>query len=226
MQKRDLEYRADKGKHFVLTEFGKANSKTYSGYEVGKPVDSEETWCPAWAIDEGYLEEVDDPDWVTMTGYRAVYDVHEDGKYIFDCGNHYVFPDKEMAEYVAKEFNNRPYRNRKSKAYVVEDVYEGKRPKENTEYEGKTVFSIDYWCYDRPIGSLVQEEVVDDLINSVPPKSMRRNCMQGGECADTVQEGNRYPTFKQVAENVYEWCGNCLRGQNVSTGTELQYVGC
>ena len=35
-------------------------------------------------VDQGALIEVDDPDFVIMPGYRAVYDVHGDGKYIFD----------------------------------------------------------------------------------------------------------------------------------------------
>ena len=226
----DYEYKADKGKHFVLTEKGKEWA-SYRDYEVGKPIDEDDTYASKSMVDQGALIEVDDPDFVIKHGYRAVYDVKGDGKYIFDTCNPIVYPDREMAECAAKEFNNRPWRvNEPNKAYVIDAIYEGKRPKQCREYNGKTVYNSDYWSFNRPIGSLVEENIVWDMINCVPPKCMRSDCMQCGEPAGTRQDEttgkwkNTYSTFKKVAEGIYEYCGDCFKGENVQHGNEPVYV--
>ena len=33
-----------------------------------------------------------------------------------------------------------------------------------------------------------------------------------------------YSTFKRIAEGIWEYCGDCFRGENVKRGTELPYV--
>lgn len=228
MVKRDLEYRADKGKHFVLTEFGKANSRTYSSYEVGKPVCDEETWCPAWAIDEGYLIEVDDPDWIVTDGWKVVY-YHKNGTEL-SVGNPHVFFDKETAERYAKGYkkNYSWWRNRE--IHVLPAVYEGKRPTACREYNGKRVFNWDFWTYEgAEIGDLVEAAIMWDAINAVPPACMRSDCMQCGEPSSTKIDENgkeryTYATFKKITENIYEWCGDCFKGMNTESGTPIPIV--
>ena len=225
----DYEYKADKGKHFVLTEKGKEWA-SYRDYEVGKPIDIFDTYGSKSMVDQGALIEVDDPDFVVMPGYRAVYDVHGDGKHIFDTCNHIVYPDREMAECAAKEFNNRPWRINEQKAYVIDAVYEGKRPKQCREYNGKPVYNSDYWSFNRPIGSLVEENIGWDMINCVPPKCMRSNCMQCGEPASekiddkTNKVRLTYATFKKITDGIYEWCGDCFYGENIERGKEVPYT--
>ncbi len=174
----DLECRADKGKYFVLTNRGKENCASYKSYEVGKPV-SDETWCPRWAIDEGYLVEVDDPDWVTLPGYIVVRDYKGT---TLTCGNSIVFHDKEMAERY-KESYEKLYKqwNKDDILYIKEDIYEGKKPVPNKEYNGKRVFVIENWFGDvGKVGDLVEEEIVMDIANCVPPRTFERNFVQCG----------------------------------------------
>ena len=227
----DYEYKADEGKYFVLTELGKTECASYRHKEVGKPVDNDayfQTFANKRSVENGYLVEVDDPDWVEMPGYRAVYDVKGDGKYIFNVGNPIVYPFKEQAEAAAKEFMSRPW-NKGEKAWVIDDVYKGKRPKECREYNGKKVYNRDTWTYAFPVGSLVEEEVVDDAINCVPPVCMRSDCSQCGEPSgsridDKGNGKNTYETFKKIADGIWEYCGDCFRGENTQRGTEPVYV--
>ena len=87
-------YKADKGKHFVLTEKGKEWA-SYKNYEVGKPIDEDDTYGICTMIEDGALEEVVDTEWIVKPGYMVVRDYK--GTQL-PCGNGIVFPDKQMAE--------------------------------------------------------------------------------------------------------------------------------
>lgn len=219
-------YKADKGKHFILTEKGKEWA-SYRNYTVGEPIDEDDRYGYKSMVEDGALIEVDDPDWVTMPGYRAVYDSYgPKGKYTFDVGNHVVYPFREMAEAAASKFQ--PWENH-SKGYVIDAVYEGKRPKPCREYKGKKVYNRDCWTYAFLPGSLVEEEIVNDAINCVPPVCMRSDCMQCGEPAGTRidengQGRNTYLTFKRISKDIYEYCGKCFKGENVIRGEEIPIV--
>lgn len=221
-------YRSDKGKIFVLTEKGKAEVASYKNKTVGKPVSEYDTEAVAWSVDEGYEIEVDDPDWVTLPGYRAVYDLHGDGEYIFDTCNHIVYHDRAIAEAVANDFNSKHWH--KQRAFVIDAIYEGKRPKPCREYNGKKVYNMDYWSYSFPVGSLVEEGIVNNIIDCVPPACMRSDCMQCGEPAshkidEKTGEGREtYTTFKKVDDGIYEYCGDCFRGENVQRGKDIPVV--
>lgn len=228
----DNSYIADKGKIFVITEKGKAECKSMSNYDVGEPWGDDKTWAPSWAIDRGELIEVDDPDFVRLLGYKAVYYNHN--KYELSCGNPIVFFDREIAEKVAARWKKRPWNNGE-KAYVVEVTYEGKRPEPCREYEGKRVYNRDWWFYDAAtVGDLVDETVVDDAINALPPTCMRSNCMQMGEPSNyrVDENGNlkaTYETFKLigydvVGKSVWMYCGDCFRGENIQHGIDIPYV--
>ena len=215
----DYGYKADKGKMWVFAPNEWASYKD----RVGEPYD--DTIATKTMVEDRVVIEVDDPDWVVTTGYKAVYD--RKGSRI-GVGNGYIFPLREMAEAEANDFNNRPW-NKDDHAYVIETIYEGRLPRECREYNGKTVHNMDTWRYAYPIGSYVEEEVVDEAINALPPACMRSDCMQMGEPADTrIDENgngrNTYETFKKIAEGIYEYCGDCFKGENVRRGKEMSYV--
>lgn len=228
MEKYREYYKATKGKHFVLTEKGVTEVASYRHYKVGEPLDygySGEYCVSHRDVEEGYVIEENDPTWVTLPGYRAVYDIHKDGKtYTFDVGNHQIYHDKEMAELAVKEFDKRPWMEGR-KGYVIDAVYEGKMPKKCREYNGKRVLNMDYWSYDRPIGSLVEEDIVMEAANCVPPRNFSNGYIQCGEPHSTKKEGNTYATFVRVNDNIWEWKGNCLAGKEEESGTAIPYVG-
>lgn len=221
----DGTYRADKGKMFVLTEIGKTWA-SYKDYEVGKPIDEDGRYGYAGMVDDGALIEIDDPDWVTLPGYRVVY--NNDG-YELSAGNPIVFHDREMAERYMRGYQKYPWFDHE--LYIIDAVYEGKKPKPCRQYDGKKVYNNDYWTfYGAEIGDLVEENIVDDMIDAVPPACIRSSCMQCGEAADhkideKTGEGRAvYETFKKVTKDIYEYCGKCFRGENVERGKEIPVV--
>ena len=164
-------------------------------------------------VENGYVIEVEDPSWVTLPGYRAVYDIHKNGEtYVFDTCNPIIYHDKEMAECAVEEFNNRPWHSG-IKAYIIDATYEGKAPKPCREVNGKRIFNDDYWSYNRPTGSLVEEKIAMDLADCVPPKTFTRDFIQCGEPNSSTPEGMTYATFVKVADGIWEWRGNCLKGK-------------
>lgn len=218
----NLECRADKGKYFVLTDKGKENCASYKSYEVGKPV-SDETWCPLWAINEGYLVEVDDPDWVIMSGYKVVRNYKGNQ---LQCGNPYVFHDKEMAERYRQNYEDY-YKawGKECIPYIIDAVYEGKKPKPNKEYKGKTLFiKHNWWCEVGKIGDLVEHKIAMDIAECVPPRNFSTGYIQCGEPESDSEEGTLYATFVRVDDDVWEYKGNCLAGHTEQDWTPIPIV--
>ena len=220
------ECRADKGKMFVVTQKGRDNSATLRQYKVGEPA-WEKAWCPRWAVESGYLIEVDDPDWVTLPGYKAVYN-HKG--YELSVGNPVIFFDRETAERYIRGYK-RKYKWFTEEAYVTEAKYEGKKPKPCREYNGKRVYNTSWFHYDAAeIGDYVENEIVDYAANCVPPVRYSRSVVQCGEPASsridekTGREKYTYSTFVRVAEDVWEYCGDCFAGETEERGREVSIV--
>lgn len=223
-------YKADNGNKFVLTAKGKENVASYRQYEVGETIDfgyADSRYAYINDVDNGYIEEVSDPDWVVGPGYKAVYDY---AGHQICAENPYVFFSKEMAKRMCESFNNRPW-NRDTKAYVIEATYEGKRPKELRYYEGKPVYNEDWWFGDiGRVGDLVEWEIADYAGQCVPPASYGNNFIQCGEPYSSKLDENTgkyrstYSTFKRIAEDVWMYCGNCFVGEDTERGRELPYV--
>ena len=225
-------YKADNGKKFVLTAKGKSEVASYRHYEVGDTIEfgsSDKKYGYIHDVDNGYIEEVDDPDYVVAPGYRAIYDYKG---YQLPAGNPYVFFSAEMAQRMADHFNKRPWRKADDpKAYVIPATYEGNRPRELRMYEGKPVYNDDWWFGDiGEVGDLVEWEIVDWMGNCVPPASYGNNFIQCGEPYSSRFDDNTgkyrstYSTFKRIAEDVWMYCGNCFRGEDVERGAEPVYV--
>lgn len=214
--KADETYRADEGKIFILTEKGKAECRSYAHKEVGKPVDEYETWATGWAVNNGYVVEVDDPDWVEMPGYRVVYDYK--GRQL-SAGNPKVFHDRDMAERYCTTWNTK-YPWHTETCYIIDATYKGKRPIPCREYQGKRVYNWSYWDYDAArVGDLVEEEIAMDLADAVPPLVFGHGIIQTSEPSDSTPKGMTYATFKWFADGIWQWCGDCLKGKVAPYGT-------
>jgi len=105
------------------------------------------------------------------------------------------------------------------------------------EHNGKKVYTMDEFVYDKAqIGDYVEQEVVDDMLDALPPACMRKSCSQLGEPyshrqdPDTGEWRATYATFKKVAgawikgDEIWEYCGHCFRGENVERGKDPVYV--
>lgn len=224
--RKDGWYQADKEKHFVLTEKGKKEVASFRYKMVGGPVSEYDTEAVRWSVDEGYEMEVDIPDWITKTGYEVVYDY---GNHTLNAGNSIVFPEKEIAEKYKKNYQSLPWM--KHDVYIRETIFEGKALRECRIYDGKKVYNKD-WYYGTDaleIGDFVEDEIVDDLMNCLPPVCMRNDCSQVGEPSSSRIDKNgkeryTFSTFKRIAPEIWEYCGDCFKGENMQQGTELSYV--
>ena len=211
-------YIADKGKHFVLTEKGEAESATFHNMTVGEPTSDYDTEATHWSVEAGHEIEVDIPDWIVKTGYEVVYDHNG---YTLTAGNPIVFPERILAKKYMEHYKNRPWFNHE--LYIREAVYEGRALKPCKEYSGKQVYNSS-WYYGIDtlrIGDLVEQEIIDNLIDCLSPACMRSDCSQLGEPASHEKDTNgnykaTYATFKKVADSIWEYCGNCFRGENVA----------
>jgi len=210
-------YIADKGKHFVLTKKGKTECASYSDKTIGEPVSEYDTEAFVNEIQKGYLEEVDIPNWVVKEGFEVVYDHNS---HTIHAGNAVVFPEREIAEKYMKNYQSYPWMH--EKLYIRDAIYEGRSLKECREHDGKKVYNND-WFYGTSaldIGDLVEEVIIDDLRDLLPPACMRSDCFQIGEPANHKEDpdGNfraTYATFKKIDPDIWQYCGECFRGENV-----------
>ena len=217
MERLDREYRADKGKMWRFTSV----CETWASYKgkTGKAYD--DNYVPKTWVESGLVEEIDDPDWVVMPGFRVVYDYNGNQ---LPCGNPYVFHNREMAERQVKEFDSRPWNHGERKAYIIDDIYEGKCPRPLQTYNGKTVYNFDWWFGEiGEDGDYVDEEIADWFLNCVPYKTWTRNMIQCGEPYSSTKEGMTYSTFIKIADGVWEYKGNCLKG-TTDHGTPIPYM--
>ena len=218
-------YEADEGNYFVLTEKGKQEWASFRHKKVGEPIDSDpydQKRATRWMVEGGAVEEVADPDWVVMPAYKVVY--YHKGHELNVLNGSTVIIDKEIAERIK---NNYPKKHPwfEHELHVVNGTYKGKRPKPCREHNEKRVFNWDYWHYDAAeIGDLVEEKIVWDGINAVPPACMDSDCMQIGEVADFIDGKNVYETFSRVTDDIFEYKGLCWRGENVARNKEKEAV--
>lgn len=79
------------------------------------------------------------------------------------------------------------------------------------------------------IGCRVTADVVEDMVNALPPACMRSNCTQNGEPyihrqdPDTGWYRPAFATFKKLSDTVWEFCGFCFRGENMPRGKDPVY---
>lgn len=163
-----------------------------------------------------------------MKEYRVVY---KNGNYVLELGQNGWLPTKEIAERIKKHKLSDPW-NKNTKAYIEER--ENPNPKDRKPcrtHEGKTVYNQDWlWMDALLVGDYVEEEVVDNFMNMLPPTCMRSDCCQVGEAHShkvdekTGKTRATYATFKRVDNETWEYCGYCFMSENIERGKELPYV--
>ena len=99
-------------------------------------------------------------------------------------------------------------------------------------YRGKAVLTRDTFDYSAAnAGDYVEQDVVDDAMNCLPPACMGIACSQMGEPYShredpaTGKWRATYATFKRCldAPDVWEYCGHCFRGETVERGKDPVY---
>lgn len=101
------------------------------------------------------------------------------------------------------------------------------------QLNGKRVFTQDDFDYsEAKIGDYVEQAIVDDAMNCLPPVCMSSACSQIGEPyshredPDTGKWRATYATFKRVTsgmDGIWEYCGHCFNGETVERGKEPVY---
>ena len=219
-------YIADNGKHFILTEKGKEECASFKHKVIGEPVDEYDTESVAWAVDSGYVIEVDIPGWTTLKGYQVVYYYNENRLF---AGNKETFPTKKIAEIYKKNYESYSWMDHE---LCIEEVeYEGVPLSKSKIFNGKEVIDKEHYfglnaC---EIGDYFTEDMIDSFMNMLPPAFQRSDCFQIGDpvsCRNDESGHGRttYDTFKKVFDNIWEYCGDCFLGENIKRGTEMPYV--
>lgn len=101
-------------------------------------------------------------------------------------------------------------------------------------HNGKTVLTSETFDYSTvQVGDYVEQEVVDNAMDLLPPACMRSDCSQMGEPyshredPETGKFRPTYATFKKVAgqwpNGIWQYCGHCFRGENVERGNDPIY---
>ena len=100
-------------------------------------------------------------------------------------------------------------------------------------HDGKEVWTQDTFEYSKAeVGDYVEQAVVDDSMDCLPPACMTSDCAQMGEPyshredPETGKWRATYATFKRVTNGqggVWQYCGRCFQGENVERGTDPVY---
>ena len=101
-------------------------------------------------------------------------------------------------------------------------------------YNGKEVYTEETFRYDTAqVGDYVEQAVVDNAMDCLPPACMSSFSSQLGEPYshrfDPLVNKFRpvYATFKRVTmgrNGIWQYCGHCFRAENVERGEEPVYV--
>ena len=93
---------------------------------------------------------------------------------------------------------------------------------------GKPVLTEDTFDYATArVGDYVEQAVVDNAMNCLPPACMTSQCAQMGEPyahredPETGKWRPTFATFKRVTggpDGIWQYCGHCVRGENVERG--------
>lgn len=110
--------------------------------------------------------------------------------------------------------------------------------KERSPYTEAPLKTLDGWeqsCigsfgdYAKP-GDLVDEAIVEQFVNSLPPHLMRSTCTQAGEPHSTEvdMETGKYrgtwTTFHRESGKTWRFDGTCFSGENIHRGGETSYL--
>ena len=81
------------------------------------------------------------------------------------------------------------------------------------------IYTTEVFRYETAkVGDLVEQAVVDEAMNCLPPACMTARCAQMGEPYSHLPDHTgtwraTYATFSKVCEGVWEYRGHCFSGQ-------------
>lgn len=81
------------------------------------------------------------------------------------------------------------------------------------------IYTTEDFRYDTAkVGDFVEQAVVDEAVNALPPACLTARCVQMGEPYSHIPDHAgrwraTYATFAKVCEGVWEYRGHCFRGQ-------------
>lgn len=160
-----------------------------------------------------------------MKEYRVVYNYNG---YTIEAGQNGWIPSRLIAEKILNKQQSRSF-FRDTKLYLEEREMETPTDKEPCRfYNDKIVYNQDWLYFDAlEVGNYVENEVVDNFMDMLPPACWRSDCAQIGEPAEHMldkRDGKykpTYSTFKRIEKDIWEYCGNCFRGENVQKGEKI-----
>lgn len=151
----------------------------------------------------------------TLTGFEVVY-YHKNSRLY--AGNKMTFPVRKAAETYKKHYAARPYFDAELK--IEEVAYQGVSLPPYQLFNGKEIIDKDhYFGMDAcEPGDYFTDDVVEMLINMLPPACMRQSCTQiGGVYAHKCDSHGKYKptfaTFEKITENIWRYCGTCFYGE-------------
>lgn len=100
---------------------------------------------------------------------------------------------------------------------------------ENQHVWTKSEFATLRSISELKIGDLVEQAIVDDFMDCLPPACMTSRCAQLGEPysmrmdeAGTCRK--TYLTFTRVSNNVFRYCGDCFIGEIERRGVSIPRI--
>lgn len=152
----------------------------------------------------------------TLTGFEVVYYYKNLKLY---AGNKMIFPVRKPAEIYKKHYAERPYFDAELKIEEIE--YQGIPLPPYQIFNKKEIIDKDhYFGMDAcESGDYFTDNVVDMLINMLPPACLRQNCTQiGGAYDHKYDKHGRYKptfaTFEKVTDKIWRYCGPCFYDEN------------
>lgn len=178
------------------------------------------------ADNTGSTKEEDIPRCTTLTGYQVVF--YHNGDRL-SAGNPQIFPTQKIAEVYKKYYSSRPWC--KEQLFVEKVEYEGVPLSASRTYNGKEIIDEEhfYGLDACEIGDYFTEDMVNQFMDLLPCACLRSDCSQIGEAVSWRIDENgdtktTYATFKKIDEDIWEYCGDCFKGENQQRGMEIPYV--
>jgi len=156
-----------------------------------------------------------------MKVYRVVYGdgiVYRDG-----------IPTPHAANIVMKQAAQRPYMQANLLTMRKQEYNVPGKRRPNRFMGGRQVLNRDYYYADALCpGALVENEVISELIDALPPTYLSSSLFQSGGAYSMREIDGRcrptYATFQRVDHDTWKYCGACFRGEKEERGEELPYV--
>ena len=163
-----------------------------------------------------------------MKEYRVCYIYN--GEYTIEAGSNGWIPSKEIAQKILSNLQRKHlYQDRQ--LFCDEREISGSLQYGDCRIlNGRKVLNRDWmYCDALMAGDLVENDVVDDFMNCLPPACYRSDCAQLGEAHSTEKDHtgkyrSTYLTFKRFDKETWEFCGyrNFKEDSRKSIGRDLR----